>query len=146
MKTMKNNKNRKNNSWVKIFTLLSLIWMTIIVFLTSLTIFLTANKLIIINDNIDFYNESPRKTDSMTESVLEDFAAREELYNSNDIVVRLYSRSPLFLKLTITAIAVASIIFIPYLYANVFLYAIKYYIRKLLVKKKKKHIIIRSMN
>lgn len=76
----------------------------------------TAVSLIILNDNAQFYNEQPRKTDSMTEDYIENNKLRQEFYNSEDTVIRVYSNMNILLKLFFLFVAVVLLFAIPLLW------------------------------
>lgn len=51
----------------------------------------TGLQLIVLRDNASYYNEQYFKTDEMTEAYNQNHAKRQELYNSEDSIVRGYS-------------------------------------------------------
>ena len=91
--------------------LLVFAWGFIIWFFDSIyisnKIIVTSAKLVILNDNAQFYNEQPRKTDAMTESYLENDALRQEIYNSEDDLVRIFSNQHALVKAVILLLALA---------------------------------------
>ena len=90
-----------------ILTFLALVFGTIEIARMSNKIIVTSAKLVILNDNAQFYNEQPRKTDAMTESYLENDALRQEIYNSEDDLVRIFSNQHALVKAVILLLAVA---------------------------------------
>ena len=90
-----------------ILTFLALVFGTIEIARMSNKIIVTSAKLVILNDNAQFYNEQPRKTDAMTESYLENDALRQEIYNSEDDLVRIFSNQHALVKAVILLLALA---------------------------------------
>ena len=90
-----------------ILTFLALVFGTIEIARMSNKIIGTSAKLVILNDNAQFYNEQPRKTDAMTESYLENDALRQEIYNSEDDLVRIFSNQHALVKAVILLLALA---------------------------------------
>lgn len=90
-----------------ILTFLALVFGTIEIARMSNKIIVTSAKLVILNDNAQFYNEQPRKTNAMTESYLENDALRQEIYNSEDDLVRIFSNQHALVKAVILLLAVA---------------------------------------
>lgn len=90
-------KNRRK-SIIIVFLLVILASITIISIIFSVKLIIISAELIIISDDIQVYNESKRKTDSMTEEAMELFEFREkEFYNSQDVMVRWFSNlHPIF--------------------------------------------------
>ena len=81
---------------------------------TSITVVKTAVNLFVINDNIQFYNESYIKTDKSTERALEQYQIRQErFYESDDAVVRTYSNMFVLWKGLFFLLALAAIFLIP---------------------------------
>lgn len=74
----------------------------------NVKIFQTASSLIVLNDNIQFYNEQSRKTDSMTADAEKDFEARRDIYNSEDFVIRVFSNQNAVIKIAIIFLAILS--------------------------------------
>lgn len=74
----------------------------------NVKIFQTASSLIVLNDNIQFYNEQSRKTDSMTADAEKDFEARRDIYNSEDFVIRAFSNQNAVIKIAIIFLAILS--------------------------------------
>lgn len=85
---------------------------------TSITVVKTGVGLFVIHDNISFYNESYRKTDSSTEAVEEQFRIRQErYYDSEDTVVRTFSNMFVLFKLFFFLLAIALIAVTPFVCA-----------------------------
>lgn len=74
----------------------------------NVKVFQTASNLIVLNGNIQFYNEQVRKTDSMTAEAEKDFEARRAIYNSEDFVIRTFSNQNALIKIAIISIAILS--------------------------------------
>ena len=68
----------------------------------------TGADLIALYDSACFYNEQIRKTDAMTEDYIENQKLREQIYNSEDIIVRTYSNLWTLLKIAGLFLAFAS--------------------------------------
>lgn len=92
---------------IMILTFLALVFGTIEIARMSNKIIGTSAKLVILNDNAQFYNEQPRKTNAMTESYLENDALRQEIYNSEDDLVRIFSNQHALVKAVILLLALA---------------------------------------
>ncbi len=58
----------------------------------------TCANLIVLNDNIQFYNDSPVKTDAMTAEAKYWMSERQKIYDSQDSVIRTYSRQNALFK------------------------------------------------
>ena len=70
----------------------------------SVKIHETALELFVIYDNIQYYQDQPRKTDGMTVDIIKEFEYREEnFYNSKDPVIRWFSNLFVLLKLVVLA-------------------------------------------
>lgn len=62
----------------------------------------TGASLMVLNDNAQFYNEQARKTDAMTDTFEAEKKERnEKFYQSEDLLIRVYSNLPAMVKLTI---------------------------------------------
>ena len=74
------------------FTLNVMVILGLIFFISnSVKIHKTAWQLFVINDNIQYYQEQPRKTDEMTVDIIEEFKYREEkFYNSKYNLMKLH--------------------------------------------------------
>ena len=85
------------------FTLNVMVILGLIFFISnSVKIHKTAWQLFVINDNIQYYQEQPRKTDEMTVDIIKEFEYREEkFYNSKDPVISWFSRLHVILKLLV---------------------------------------------
>ena len=68
----------------------------------------TTVDLLVIRDNISFYNEQPRKTDAMTTEAEDWFEERQEIYESEDFVIRTFSNQNTLVKLIIILMTLAS--------------------------------------
>lgn len=116
---MSNISNRKStfsifNALVTIVTLLCLIFGTCLVVHESYKIAKTGVHLMILNDNAQYYNENVRKTDGMTEEYLENNEMRQEIYNSEDVVIRVFSNLPTLIKLFVWILAMIAVPFVPF--------------------------------
>ncbi len=112
------------------FLFCSLIWGVISMEMMSLKIFKTAMNLFVLNDNAQFYNEQPVKTDEMTSSYEKNQKERQLLYNSEDKVVRIYSNSHVIIKMIGFVIAVVFLGLVP-------ISAVLYLVKKKQIKDKK---------
>lgn len=92
---------------VKILTILLLVIGTTAVFQTSAKIVKTSVKMIVLRDNASYYNEQYRKTDAMTQEYLQNNEERQKIYNSEDIVVRIFSNQHILVKIVILLCALA---------------------------------------
>lgn len=100
---------RKNYYCAIIIAILSLLIMTLTtMFCYSPKIILTACKMAVLNDNINFYNEQDIKTDKMTEEVQRDINERNKYYNSQDPLIHWFANLSTLLKLLFTLLALAS--------------------------------------
>ena len=117
----------KKNYLVVFSTLALLLLGSIMLLQNSATIFLTSVKLLTVRDNISYYNEAYRKTDSMTEDVLKEYEKREELYNSEDSTVRWFCNLPTLAKALVAIVAFLSFLAVPFLYLINILDAIRYF-------------------
>lgn len=116
---MSNISNRKStfsifNALVTIVTLLCLIFGTCLVVHESCKIVQTGVHLMILNDNAQYYNDNVRKTDGMTEEYLENNEMRQEIYNSEDAVIRVFSNLPTLIKLFVWILAIIAVPFVPF--------------------------------
>jgi len=109
-------KNTVSKILVKTLTILTLIIGTATILQANAEIIRTAGQLLILHDNAAYYNEQPRKTDEMTKKYLENNAERQKIYNSEDVVIRVYSNQHAALKIIILVWALASFVFIPYMW------------------------------
>lgn len=91
----------------RLLTILVLVMGTIGTVEVANKVIVTAVNLAAHNDNIRYYNEADRKTNEWTEQVLEEFEAREAYYESEDMLVRVYSTSPTVLKVLGVFLAIA---------------------------------------
>lgn len=73
---------------------------------------LTGVQLMVLNDNVRFYNGQSRKTDAMTNAIAQDFQAREAIYNSDDNVIRIYANLPGIVKFLVWILILPLYIFI----------------------------------
>lgn len=93
---------------VKILTILTLVMGTITILQTNAKIISTSAKLLSMNDSAQFYNEQVRKTDKMTDEYNEMDAERKQIYNSNDVVIRVFSNRNACIKLVVLLWAIVS--------------------------------------
>lgn len=84
---------------ITIVTLLVFIYGTVDVCQLCNKVISTSIQLMILNDNATFYNQQERKTDKMTEDYLANDAKRQEIYNSEDDVIRWFSNQNAFIKM-----------------------------------------------
>lgn len=97
----------------RILAFLLLIVGTISIFSCLHKIILTGVNLIVLNDNIRYYNEAARKTDRMTDQVEEYFAERAKYYNSEDQVVHFFANLPTLAKALVLLITLATYLAVP---------------------------------
>lgn len=95
-------------SITSLLILICLIFGTVEILILTTKVVKTGTTLIRINDNIQYYNSSDRKTDDWTYQVQQEFNERESLYSSSDTVVRLFANLPAFLKLLVLLLAIAT--------------------------------------
>lgn len=98
-------KIKKN--FLRLVVILSLVLVTVGLAVLSAKIITTGAEIWRYNDNIRFYNESPVKSDAFTEWVEGEYAARDAMYNSEDLIVRMYSNSWFGIKIASFGLAVA---------------------------------------
>ena len=85
---------------IKTFILLTLMVGTMTMGKISCTVLKTAANLVVLNDNIQVYNEQLYKTDEMTEEAERWIKERQEkFFNSQQTIVRIYSTSNGLVKL-----------------------------------------------
>lgn len=109
MKTRKTTLRLIAEHLVAILILCSMIHSTVVLFTeVNGKILSTVGDLIVLNDNIRFYNESPIKTDESTEKCQEYMDARRALYNSPDFIVRSVATKPALVKILIALVVLAS--------------------------------------
>lgn len=92
---------------VSILTFLVFVFGTIATIQVCNKIVSTSLELLVLSDNAMYYNDNPRKTDTMTEKYLENNKKRQEIYNSKDDVVRNFSNQHTLVKLVILLVAIA---------------------------------------
>ncbi len=97
----------------RILAFLILIVGTICIIACANKIVTTAANLIVLNDNIQCYNEAARKTDEMTNQVEEYFAERSEYYNSKDRLVHFFANLPTLVKALVLLITLATYLAVP---------------------------------
>lgn len=108
--------SKMTRALINIGTLLIMLFGMISIFSISGKVLKTAANLIVLNDNIQYYNEQYRKTDAMTEKALEYMEERENnYYNSEDSIVRGFSNLNTLFKLFAILVALASYPFVLYL-------------------------------
>lgn len=98
---------------VNILTVLSIFIGSILLVETNVKIVRTAGELMTINADQQYYNESTRKTDEMTAQYEERDAERKSFYNSDDIVIRVFSNQNAPLKIVILLVSLLMIPAIP---------------------------------
>lgn len=101
------------NLAVTIVTLLSLILGAVVIVQGSWKIAGTGLKLWGLNSKIQYYNESPRKTDEWTEECEQHFEERRQIYNSDDPVIRTFSTLPTIPKGIVWILSIGMILFTP---------------------------------
>lgn len=102
--------------WVNILIILVLLIGSIGMLRLNGKIIITSAKLIVLRDNASFYNESLQKTDEMTKAYNENHMERQELYTSDDTVVRIFSNLPTLVKLVILFSSISLWVLIPYMW------------------------------
>ena len=101
--------NKKMRTLINILTLVIMLFGMVSIFNMSGKVLNTAWNLAFLNDNIQFYNEATRKTDEMTQDVMEDIEERDNnFYHSDDIIVRGYSNLNIVLKIAVILVAILS--------------------------------------
>ena len=89
---------------VLLMTFVALLLGTWVIITASNKIIGTSVKLIALHDNDSFYNEQTIKTD---EGYLENYNERLEIYNSKDVVVKLFCNQNFIVKTAILFVALA---------------------------------------
>lgn len=75
----------------------------------------TGASLMVLNDNAQFYNEQARKTDAMTDTFEAERKERnEKFYQSEDLLIRVYSNLPALVKLAIWFLSLLLMLLIPF--------------------------------
>lgn len=88
--------------------------------------------LILIRDDIEFYNENSRKTDNMTECTEKLMQERnEKYYQSEDWQIKTFSNMFWGLKIIILMAMLSMYIMIPYMWIRVIAFFIRRYRRRL---------------
>ena len=128
---------------VKILTILTLIIGTVNVLAVNAEIIKTSVDLLTLKDNAMFYNEQYRKTDAMTEEYRANNAERQKIYNSEDVVVRVFSNQNAIVKMGILVWALASFLLIPYMWLVLIAKEMRRLVRKArkLIKKEKTKVV-----
>lgn len=98
---------------VTIVTLFCIVIGAIVLVQNCCKVVAVGTNLIILNDNAQFYNEQPRKTDAMTEDFNEALIERNKFYQSEGTVTRVFSNLPSFFKLCTWLLAIVGIPAIP---------------------------------
>lgn len=98
---------------VTIVTLLFMVIGAITVELTCWKVASAGTNLVILNYNAQCYNERIYKTDAMTDKYNEALSMRNTFYQSEDIVIRVFSNLPAFPKLCIWVFCGLLFILIP---------------------------------
>lgn len=112
--------NRTKRRIVTIVTLLVLMVGSINVLEITNKIVKTSVELITISDNISFYNDTARKTDSMTKQIEDMMEHREKnFYQSEDWTVRTFSNMFVLIKIVVLVTSLAMYILIPYMWVSV---------------------------
>ena len=110
--------NRRKTIIIIMFLILASF--TIITSIFSVKLIVISAELLIISDDIQVYNESKRKTDSMTKEAIELFEFRErEFYNSQDVMVRWFSNLHSILKAIVIFADFALICFLINLWSKI---------------------------
>ncbi len=107
-------KHNRLISIVTIVTLLCLVAGAFSVMQNCVKIVKTGFELMILQDNAQFYNEQELKTDNMTEDYDQNDAKRQSIYNSEDIVIRVFSNLPILIKIAVWLLAIVGIPFTPF--------------------------------
>ena len=102
--------NKSKKFRIENLILLTLVVVSIVVLCISAKITFLSIDMFILRDNANFYNESVVKTDESADYYNDNDAKRQEIYNSDDALVRGFSNSNTAVKL-IGAI-VATILFV----------------------------------
>ncbi len=110
---------KKKFNMAKILVLFILVVGTLTVVFAACKVISTSGKLLVLNDNIQFYNEQTRKTDAMTKDVEHYFKERQKIYDSDDIVIHFFANQNTLAKMIILIIAVASFPALFYMWAFV---------------------------
>lgn len=75
----------------------------------------TGASLMVLNNNAQFYNEQEQKTDAMTENFTAEKKERnEKFYQSEDLLIRVYSNLPALMKLAIWFLSLLLMLLIPF--------------------------------
>ena len=88
-------------------TLFILLYGTVGLVKTCNKIMITTAKFIVIRDNASYYNEQHVKTNELDEMYECNNSMRQALYNSEDLIVRLFSNAPLMIKLVIVILTIS---------------------------------------
>ena len=91
---------------IMILTFLALVFGTIDIIKENNKIIETSVRLIILNDNAQYYNEQPIKTNEMTQKYRENDKLRQEIYNSEDSLIRFFSNQIAPVKIAILILAI----------------------------------------
>ena len=117
--------------WVKILTILTLLFGTVSLLQTDFTIAKTAAKIWVLHDNMSFYNEQSIKTNQMTKDYERDKERKEEIRNSENPVERIFANQNFVGKFVLLVFAVGSIVLIPYMWVDLIRSAINRTTRKI---------------
>lgn len=104
----------------KILVLLVLLAGTLAIVYTNVNIMKSAVELAILREEARYYNSQPVKTDEMTQEFLEVHAERQQIYQSDDFVVRTFANQSCMVKLLILAWTIIStVVLLPFMWLNI---------------------------
>lgn len=103
----------------ELVVVLVLIFVALEVISVGLKLIATGTELFLYTIQVDDYNSNPVKTDQMTEVINKVNMRREALYNSDDLIVRYFSKSYWVIKIFIIGLVVGSYYFIGALFRDI---------------------------
>lgn len=109
---------RKNNR-SNILATIILVVLTIIFGCIATKIITTSMEMAIIKINIEDYNKQTTKTDASTEKIREEFELREEMYQSDDMIVRIFSNQNILIKVFACILAIGYYYLAIYVWSNI---------------------------
>lgn len=105
--------NKSKKFRIENLILLTLVVVSIVVLCISAKITFLSIDMFILRDNANFYNESVVKTDESADYYNDNDAKRQEIYNSDDALVRGFSNMSTAVKLIGAIIAAILLVGIP---------------------------------
>ncbi len=107
-------KEKKRRKLLKFSVFFSLIGGIVFLETVSCIILKTSMDLLFFMYDAQQYNAQALKTDEMTERFVETQQERQKIYNSDNVIVRVYSNANILVKLAVLALALVCGLGLPY--------------------------------